>query len=335
MAHQWTTEEVLGVSSAFQECRILLSAAELDLFSKLKDGPRTADDIAATEGWGARGLRILMDALAAMEFLQKNPDGLYSVEPSVAALLAGDGAKTVLPLVLHRVTMWKSWSHLTDIIRTGENTYGMDIESRPPGELEAFIGAMHVIGKRMAGTVADSLDLAPYRRLLDLGGGSGTYTMAFLERAPQMRATLFDRPSVVEMARERLQQSGYLDRVQLVAGDYSVDELPRGQDLVLLSAVIHSNSREGNQALYRRVNRAMEPGGTILIRDYIMAPGRIFPPDGAIFAVNMLAATRGGDSYTFAEVKEDLELSGFHEVRMIRDGTRMDQLVAATKRRDE
>lgn len=331
MAHQWTTEEVLAVSSAFQECRILLSAAELDLFSKLKDHPRTVEDVAAAEGLGARGLRILMDALAGMGFLRKEPDGAYSVEPSVAPLLAGDERQTVLPLVLHRVTMWKSWSNLTDIIRTGENSHRMDIESRPPGELEAFIGAMHVIGMRMAGTIAGSLDLTSHRRLLDLGGGSGTYTMAFLQKAPHMRATLFDLPAVIEMARDRLKQSGYLDRVELVAGDYSTDELPAGHDLVLLSAIIHSNSREENQELYRRVAAAMEPGGMILIRDYIMDPYRTFPPDGAIFAVNMLAATQGGDCYTFAEVKEDLELTGFHEVRMIREGTRMDQLVAAIK----
>jgi hypothetical protein len=333
MTHEWTTEEVLGVGSSFQECRILLTAAELDLFSKLKDQARTVDEIADAEGWGARGLRILMDALAAMGFLLKEPEDRYRAEPSVARLLGSDGDKSVLPLVLHRVTMWKSWSNLTDIIRTGKNEHRIDIESRPPGELEAFIGAMHVIGSRMAGIIADSLDLAPYSRLLDLGGASGTYTMAFLERAPHMHATLFDLPPVIEMARERLKESGYLDRVQLVAGDYSTDELPSGHDLVLLSAVIHSNSREENRDLYRRVGRAMESGGMILIRDYIMDDARTFPPDGAIFAVNMLAATRGGDSYTFAEVKEDLETAGFQDVRIMREGTRMDQLVAATKGR--
>lgn len=332
MAHKWNAEQVLDVSGAFQECRILLTASELDLFSKLRDQPRTAEDLAAAEGWATRGLRILIDALTTMGFLIKSPDGTYSVEPSLTSLLTRDGDETILPLVLHRVTMWESWSDLTHIVKTGENRHRLDIESRPKGELEAFIGAMHVIGLRMADSIAGSLDLTPYRKLLDLGGGSGTYTMAFLKQAPHMRATLFDLPAVIEMARARLGESGYLDRVRLVSGDYSTDELPFGHDLVLLSAIIHSNSRDENRELYCRIARTVEPGATLLIRDYIMDDSRTIPPDGAIFAVNMLAATQGGNSFTFNEVKEDLEQSGFEDVRMIREGTRMDQLVTAKKR---
>jgi len=331
MSDQRTAEQLLAASGSFQECRILLTAAELDLFSKLDSQPATAEDLAATEGWGTRGLRILMDALTAMGFLTKGTDGRYSIDPSVAPFLTRDGTESILPMILHRISMWNSWSHLTDIVKTGENRHRMEIESRPEAELKAFIGAMHVIGLRMAGAVARSLDLACYRKMLDVGGGSGTYTMAFLKQAPQMTATLFDLPAVIEMARERLAESGYLHRVQLVAGDYSTDELPAGHDLALLSAIIHSNSPEENRVLYRRIAHSLEPGGTVLIRDYIMDDSRTFPQDGAIFAVNMLAATSGGNCYTFNEVKEDLEAAGFQEVRMIREGTRMDQVVAAKR----
>ena len=146
--------------------------------------------------------------------------------------------------------------------------------------------------------------------MLDVGGASGTYIMAFLKRAPHMTATLFDLPEVVEMARNRITESGFIDRVQLVAGDYNTDELPNGHDLVLLSAIIHINDREGNGRLYSKIYAALAPGGTILIRDYFLDSTRTIPRNGAIFAVNMLAATTGGTSYTFEEVREDLATSG-------------------------
>jgi len=133
------------------------------------------------------------------------------------------------------------------------------------------------------------------------------------------------------MARKRLAEVGLLDRVKIAPGDYTVDELPPGHDLALLSAVIHSNSRETNRQLYEKVFRALGPGGTVLIRDFVLDETRTSPPDGAVFAVNMLVATRAGNCYTFGEIREDLESAGFGDVRMILEGERMDQLVAATR----
>jgi predicted methyltransferase len=155
--------------------------------------------------------------------------------------------------------------------------------------------------------------------------------MAFLRKAPHMTATLFDLPRVAAMARKRLTENGFIDRVQVVEGDYTTDGLPEGQDLTLLSAVIHQNSRQGNQDLYKKAYGSLDPGGTILIRDYLLDASRTAPVDGAIFAVNMLVATRAGNCYTVNEVEEDLAAAGFREIRMIRDGERMDQLVSAVK----
>jgi hypothetical protein len=331
MSDEWNEQRLHAVASSFQECRILLTAAQLDLFTKLEAEPRTVNDLCTDEGWSSRGMAILMDALAAQGLLDRSSDGRYRVNSSITGLLVKGGQDSILPLVLHRGTMWETWSHLTEIVRTGTNPSGRDILSRSTEDMEAFIGAMHVIGLRKAEEIADSIDLKSFTRMLDIGGASGTYIMAFLKRAPQMTATLFDLPAVVEMARNRLTESGFIDRVQLVPGDYNTDELPKGHDLVLLSAIIHSNDREVNGRLYSKIYAALAPGGTILIRDYFLDSSRTIPPDGAIFAVNMLAATTGGTSYTFEEVREDLAIAGFKDVRMIREGDHMGQLVAAVK----
>ena len=169
------------------------------------------------------------------------------------------------------------------------------------------------------------------RRLLDVGGGPGTYTAAFLRAAPELRATLFDLPLVVEIARERLSAAGLLDRVTLVAGDFEKDPLPPGHDLAWISAIIHQNGPAQNDALYARILRALVPGGRLVIRDHVMDPGRTRPRAGALFAVNMLVGTEQGGTYTSDEIKAGLERAGFTGVRQLRSGDRMDCLVEAFK----
>ena len=331
MTNGWNREKLLDLSRTFQKCRILLTAAELNLFDILAKGYQTVEELCTSHGFSPRGLRILLDALASQGLVSRSIDEKYGLEESLSRLLTKDGDDTVLPMILHAASMWQSWSKLTEIVRTGVNPNVMGIRSRSTEDMEAFIGAMHVIGLKMADSIAESLDLTRFKRMLDIGGASGTYVMAFLKRAPHMTATIFDLPNVVQMARKRLDKEAYSHRVELAGGDYTSHDLPRGHDLVVLSAIIHSNGREGNRDLFRKIFQALEPGGALLVRDYVMDQTRTFPPDGAIFAVNMLAATSDGNSYTFEEIREDMQIAGFSNISMIREGQNMDQLVIAEK----
>jgi hypothetical protein len=331
MNFEWNREQLLELSRSFQESRILLTAAELNLFDLLASGPRSVEDLCSAEGLHPRGLTILLDALASQGLVSKSSDGRYFLEDSMAAMLTKDGGDSILPMIMHANSMWQTWHNLTQVVRTGDNPHHMDVGSRSTDDMEAFIGAMHVIGVKMAASIAESIDLNRFHHLLDVGGASGTYAMAFLQKAPHMTATIFDLASVMEIARKRLSENNFADRVKLVAGDYDADELPGGHDLVLLSAVIHSNSRQANRNLFQKIYTAMEPGGSLLIRDYVMDETRTLPPSGAIFAVNMLVATIGGNSYTFDEICEDLAHAGLTYISKIREGQNMDQLVLATK----
>ncbi len=133
------------------------------------------------------------------------------------------------------------------------------------------------------------------------------------------------------MAKARLEAAKLADRATLVGGSFYDDELPAGCDLALLSAVIHQNNPDQNFALYRKIHRALEPGGTLLIRDHIMDDERTHPPAGAAFALNMLVATDGGDTFTFSEVEATLNEAGFSDVQMVREGPNMDCLVEAKR----
>jgi SAM-dependent methyltransferase len=312
------------------ECRILHSAAELNLFTVLEKAPLTAQEVADKNGGDVRALSLLLDAVAAMGLVVKRGQ-TYRCRGSAARFLTANSPDSILPMVLHMSSLWGRWSRLPDIAKgVGDAKKQFDF-SRHAEELRAFIGAMHVIGAPLAERIAAAVDPGASRALLDVGGGSGTYTIAFLRAVPEMRATLFDLPEVLEMARERLRHEGLLDRANLVAGSFDRDEFPAGHDLALISAIIHSYSPDENLALYRKVSRALNAGGRILIRDYVMEPDRLHPRDGAIFAINMLVGTSGGGSYTYEEIQAGLSRAGFVGIRLLRRGEHMDGVVEAFK----
>ena len=318
-------EDVRG----FFKSRVILTAAELDLFTRLKKGQTTADDLAKELRCDQRSLTRLLDCLVALKLLSKQ-DSVYQTSER-GVLLSAEHPETELPMVLHLSGLWETWSGLTETLMTGENPRRKPVARRGKDSLKDFIGAMHVVGRSLSNEIAEFYDLSGFNRLLDIGGATGTYTIAFLEKNPEMTAVLFDLPDVIPWAEERLGIEGLLGRVELVAGDFYHDELPKGCDLALLSAIIHQNSPQENLDLYRKIHRALVPGGKLLIRDHVMDPGRTYPPQGTLFAINMLVNTRGGDTYTFDEIEEALENVGFAQVELVRKGERMDCLVEARK----
>ena len=148
---------------------------------------------------------------------------------------------------------------------------------------------------------------------------------------PGSRATIFDLPDAIEQARQRLAASGFADRVDLVAGDFYEDPLPTGADLAWVSAIVHQHAREESRDLFAKVAKALTPGGRIMIRDFVMAPDRTAPPEGALFAVNMLVATASGGTFTRDEFVEDLQASGFRDVKLLLENDSMNSVVEATK----
>jgi predicted O-methyltransferase YrrM len=324
-----TPQAILELARNFMESRILLSGAELNLFTLLASSPLSAEELASRTGANIRGLTILLDALAAMELLVKQ-EGKYSCPPAISSLLAENSSGSILPMVHHMGHVWQRWSNLTERVK-GREVPAKPAESQEANQTIAFIGAMHAIGAKLAPGIVAAVNPGAAGHLLDVGGASGTYTLAFLRTVPGMRATLFDKPEVIPIARTRLGEAGVLDRVTLVGGDFYRDEFPPGPDLAFISAIIHQNSREENLDLYRKVFRALVAGGRVIIRDHIMEPGRTRPRDGAIFAVNMLVATRGGKTYTFEEIRSGLAQAGFVRVRLLQQGERMEGLVEGFK----
>lgn len=312
-----------SLARAFMESRVLLTAVELDLFSLMGDGRLTSKQLAELGGWDQRGLEILLDALVVTGLARKQR-GAYSNTSVSRECLCNDSEASLLPMVRHHAQLWDSWSQLSDRVRANG-------KAEPHDQLRAFIGAMDWVAAPLAPGIVAAVGAPRGGRVLDLGGGSGAYTAAFLSRDRSVRMTLFDRPDVVVLAREFLAQQGCEKDVQFVGGDFLRDDLPPDQDLVFLSAIVHSLSLEQCALLFSKAFEALVPGGRLVIRDHVMSDDRLQPRAGAIFSVNMLAATEGGRTYTYTELRTRLEESGFIDVRLAQDGERMNALVEATK----
>ncbi len=321
--------DILNLARNFMECRILLSGAELDLFTLLAPKPLSAREVTDRIHGDPRGVTILLDALSAIGLLAKK-SGNYQCPPSVSSLLSADAPGSILPLVLHMANVRKRWALLTNIVQ-GVSPQEPAAPPQDVRDLKAFIGAMDVIASPLAPQIVAAVDPSSCRHLLDVGGAMGTYAIAFLQAVPEMKATLFDRPEVIEIARQHLAETGLFHRVTLVGGDFYRDELPGGHDLAFVSAIIHQNSPEQNLDLFCKVFRSLDPAGRIVIRDHVMNPDRTRPKDGAVFAVNMLVATPGGSTYTFEEIETGLSRAGFVDVRLLRSGEHMDGLVEGFK----
>ena len=320
---------LMADATAFMKSRVILTAAQLDIFTYLDGYPSTALKLAKKAGFNGRALARLLDALVAFGFLAKE-DGTYSITES-GKPLSSNHPGSVRSMVLHMDRLWDTWGDLTGMVRKGMKGKRRHKSRMDEETLAAFIGAMDVIGRDLSVEIAALYDLSSFRRLLDIGGATGTYTVSFLCANPLLRATIFDLGPVIQMAQDKITTEELSGRVDLVAGDFYRDELPQGYDLVLLSAIIHQNDEAENLALYSKVFRSLDRGGVVLIRDHIMEESRTVPAAGTLFAINMLVNTRGGGTYTFSEVRAGLEKAGFEDVRLLRAGEKMDCLVEARK----
>lgn len=326
----WTADNLLELTRGFQASAVFAAAADLDLFNALAAGPRTAPALARQLAGDPRGLMILLDALTALGLLVKEEDR-YSLCPGTEAYLTSAGARSILAMVQHQANCQRRWVQLARVIKTGQPAERVSSVRGEQGDQESFIEAMDNVSAPVADDVVRGVPPRAFRHLLDIGGGSGTWTLAFLRASPPARATLFDLPPVIPLARKRMAAAGMAERVTLVAGDFMTDPLPPGADLAWVSAIVHQNSRRQNRQLFARVFQALAPAGRIVIRDLLMDATRTRPVAGALFAVNMLVATEGGGTFTFDELREDLEAAGFVAPAVLRRDEGMNSLLAATK----
>ena len=303
-------DELAQSIRGFQESRVILTALELDLFSAIGSGA-TAAQAAATAGTEARATEMLLNALASLELVRKE-GGVFHNAPVAARFLAAGSPDSARMAMLHTARLWHRWSGLTECVRTG--TAAPD--ERDAEGTEAFIAAMHNNARQRAAQLAQAL-AAGASRMLDVGGGSGAYAIAFAQANPELRAEVFDQPAVLAIADRHIREAGLEKRIATRVGDLRTDEFGGGYDLVLISAICHMLGVEENRDLLARAFRALAPGGRVAIQDFLLRADKTGPRSGALFSLNMLVNTEGGASYSEEEYTAWLREAGFGEVRRV------------------
>ena len=323
------SQDILNAISGFEKSRIILTACELDLFTQIHQDPTTASKLAESNDLNFAATKRLLDCLVSFKLLSQKK-GQYEVT-SEGTLFSAYSAENILPIVKVYNKSWNKWHNLTEVIKNGQKS---QLENKHKGKEDVdknFIELMHMLGRELSSEIADIYNLSPFRKMLDIGGASGTYSISFLKKNSEMKATLFDVDSVLPLAENRLKSEGLLNRVELRGGDYNIDELPKGYDLVLVSDLIGQNSNEQNFTLFKKIHNSLTSNGVLLIRDFVMDETHTIPESGALFSMLMLVETHGVGVYSLREYQDVLQKAGFSEIKLVKKGKKKNSLIEARK----
>lgn len=256
---------------------------------------------------------MLLHALAALKLLRKE-DGIFKNTPLSTRFFADTSPDSARKALLHTANLWQRWSNLTGSVRTGTPA-----PRAGDGEwVNTFIAAMDRNARERSQAVVNAAGTEGIRRILDLGGGSAAYSIAFAKANPGVTVEVLDLADVIPLTQEYIRRAGLSGRIHTRVGDMLHDPLGDGFDLVLLSAICHMFSQEENRALYQRVRAALVTGGRLLIQDFVLEPEKTAPRFAALFALNMLVGTRGGGTYSEPEYAAWLTEAGFRDIRRVR-----------------
>lgn len=282
--------------------RVLLTANNLGVFAHLNT-PLPAAEAAAALGTDLRATELLLNALAGIGLVTKK--GQRYVNSPLAKRLLVPGSQAFMGDILrHADSLWQNWSRLDEAVRTGR-------PQRTGRDHGSFIRGMHNIAALKADGLLRAIGLAGVKTSLDLGGGPGTYSMALAKRG--VRATLFDLPETIAVAREVVRENGGPE-ILFREGNMLTDEYGEGYDLILISQVFHSFGVDQCLAVLRKCRAALNPGGRVVIQEFFIDKTLAAPTSGTLFAINMLVNTEHGRCYSPEEMGGWLKRSGFGSI---------------------
>lgn len=304
-------DNLFQIASGFMAAKHLFVANEVGLFEQLAGGPATLDELAERTGIARRRLRIVADAMVALGLVEREGDQ-YRNGAVAATFLSGATATDLRPFLRFWDRLsFPTWTKYEAAVRTGE---GQSTLSLPAEEQRIFSEGVEAIQAGPAQALPDAYDFRRHHRLLDVGGGTGSWLSAILRRHPDLQATLFELPAAAALARQQLESDPATRQVAVVAGDFFTDPLPEGHDAVLIANVVHLFSPEHNVDLLRRARAAVPAGARLLLVDFWTDPTHTEPPFAALMAGEFLVITGEGDVYSQADVREWLEETGWRLV---------------------
>jgi len=275
-------------------------------------------------------MRILCDALVDLGLLARTEKGYWTTGDARRHLLP-DSPEPRSDLLAHGARLYERWGGLYDAVKTGRPVAEEYLDPRLVGSEQEFARAMADVGRRSAAASCERLDLSAAGHVLDVGGGPGIYAIEFARRWPELEITVFDTSEALRVARRNIESAGLTERIRLRAGDAFVDSLGGPYGAIFISNVIHIYSAVDNRQLVQRCASCLKTGGQLVLKDFFLDDDRTRPSGSAIFAVNMLVSTDGGDCYTVTETRSWLEAADL-ELQEVQDVASKSRLLVASKR---
>jgi O-methyltransferase/methyltransferase family protein len=296
-------DPIFQIASGFMAAKHLFVANEVGLFTTLSAGPATLDELAEKTGIARKRLRILADAMVVLGLVDRVGEG-YQNGPVATAFLTGEGSDLRPFLRFWDRLSYPTWTRFEDAVRTGVGQSTMDL---PDEEQRIFSEGVEAIQAAPAQALPDIHDFGHHQRMLDLGGGTGSWLRAVLRRYGSLRGTLFELPGGAAIARRQL--AGY--EAEVVEGDFFTDPIPEGHDAVLIANVIHLFAPEHNMELLQRTRERVPDGAHLLLADFWTDPTHTEPPFAALMAGEFLVITGEGDVYSEEELGGWLDKTGW------------------------
>ncbi|WP_199739363.1 methyltransferase [Streptomyces klenkii] len=336
---------LMQLSTGFWAFKTLAAAHELGLFAVLDElGSATVGQVAAKLEIADRPARMLLTGCAALGLVEveagEGEGGAFANSAMAEAYLVPSRPYYFGGWVrmLDR-RLYPGWGRLDEALRTNApttwdpRTQESLFSGEDPALLETFWQAMYSLSSSTARGLARAADLGAYRRLLDVGGGSGAYAIELCRAYPGLRATVFDLPHVCPIAAGRAAEAGLSERIAVHPGDFLNDPaLPQGHDLILLSMVLHDWDEPTGRALLAKCHAALPPGGAVVISELMVDDDRSGPAAAALMGLNMLVETVGGENYTAAEYGRWLTDTGFEQPRdVLLDGPGANRVLVAVR----
>jgi len=326
---------VLDLIEAFRHSKTMFTAAALGVFDRLHDGPASAADLAVQLGLHAGALTRLLDGCAALGLLRKE-SGQYANQPVAEHYLYSGSPHTLSGYVRYSDdALFRMWSNLGDAVREGtprwRQTFGVEGANfggfyRTEEAMREFLRGMHGFGMLTSPRVVEAFDLSRFRRMVDLGGGTGHLAIAACRRYPELRAVVFDLPRVTALARDTIAAEGMGGRVETCDGDFFSGEFPPA-DLYSLGRILHDWDDEKGAALLRAVIQKLPSGGAVLVAEKLLNEDRVGPLAANMQSLNMLVVAEGRER-SLGEYTELLRGAGFASVEGRRTGVALDAVLA-------
>ena len=313
-----TSDRIQDALYAFTRSQILFTAIDLDLFSYIAQGYDRLDVLVERLNQSERGLRMLLNGLVGIGFLQVSADNCYTLPTDVAHFLVKDNDAYLGGMVHHCKRLYENWSLLTEAVNSGQPVGGAQSLAQLEAYFSELVKGLYVSNYPTAKKLADCLGFGQAQHglhVLDVAGGSAVWSIAMLEKDAKSRATVMDFPSVIHVAEEYVSLHGLSERYDYLPGDLEEIELPANEfDLAVLANICHTLGPVATEKTIQKLAGTIKPGGRLAIVDFVPDDRRSQPGWPMIFGVNMLITSPEGDVFTAEEYRRWLLNAGFTQV---------------------